>query len=139
MTYDPDNPQRPGSKLRLLPWETASGQPCFLSTDDRGSYLSRKADQMEAEQMRDGAAALADAEDVLDDHMAGPLTLRVTLKRTTMALDDALRIADSRLGRLPASEDADDGDGAPARARQGQSAVRRFSPPEPPEAASRTP
>ncbi|MFE0374263.1 hypothetical protein ACFW1M_01515 [Streptomyces inhibens] len=110
MTYDPDNPQLPGSPLRLLPWETPSGHPCFLSTDHSGGYLPRKADAMEAEQMRDAAALLADAEDVLDEPTAGPLTLRVTLKQTTRALGDVLRIADSRRGRLPAATDPDDPD-----------------------------
>ncbi|MFH8679331.1 hypothetical protein [Streptomyces lydicus] len=110
MTYDPDNPQLPGSAMRLLPWSTPAGKPCFLSTDDPGGFLSRKADAMEAEQMRDAAAVLADAEDVLEDPAAGPLTLRVTLKRTTAALGDVLRVADSRGGRLPAPDDPDEED-----------------------------
>lgn len=103
--YDPDDPQRPGSGLRLLPWASLAGNPCFLRSDDAGGgYLARKADLMEAEQMREGAAVLLDAEEVLEDPAAGPLTLRVTLLRTTMALGDALRIADSRGGRLPVPE-----------------------------------
>ncbi|MFI0716327.1 hypothetical protein ACH4SK_38165 [Streptomyces inhibens] len=68
---------------------------------------------MEAEQMRDAAAVLADAEDVLNEPTAGPLTLRVTLKQTTRALGDVMRIADSRGGRLPeaaAPDDSDDSD-----------------------------
>ncbi|MEU9118373.1 hypothetical protein AB0C96_00675 [Streptomyces sp. NPDC048506] len=108
MTYDPDNPQLPGARLRLLPWETAAGQPCYLSTDAAGGYLSRKADRMEAEQMRDAAGLLVDAEDVLDELTAGPLTLRVMLKRATIALTDVLRVADSRGGRLPAPDDQDE-------------------------------
>ncbi|MFI9358669.1 hypothetical protein ACWGLP_16595 [Streptomyces lydicus] len=112
MTYDPDNPQLPGSALRLLPWATPGGKPCFLSTENPGGFLSRKADAMEAEQMRDAAAVLADAEEVLDDPAAGPLTLRVTLKRTSAALGDVLRVADSRGGRLPAPDGPDDGEHA---------------------------
>ncbi|REK90784.1 hypothetical protein DY245_07985 [Streptomyces inhibens] len=110
MTYDPDHPRLPGSPLRLLPWETPSGHPCFLSTDNSGGYLSRKADEMEAEQMRDAAAVIADAEDVLNEPTAGPLTLRVTLKQTTRALVDVVRIADSRGGRLPVAAAPDDSD-----------------------------
>ncbi|WP_329148655.1 hypothetical protein OIU91_20865 [Streptomyces sp. NBC_01456] len=103
--YDPDNPQRPGSGLRLLPWASLAGNPCFLRSDDAGGgFLARKADLMEAEQMREGAAVLLDAEEVLEDPAAGPLTLRVTLLRTAMALGDVLRIADSRGGRLPVPE-----------------------------------
>ncbi|WP_411134413.1 hypothetical protein [Streptomyces sp. C10] len=86
---------------------TPAGNPCYLSTDDSGSYLSRKADEMEAEQMREGAAVLADAEEVLDDPTAGPLTLRVTLQQTTRALGDVLRIAASRGGSLPLPDDPD--------------------------------
>ncbi|MEU8780771.1 hypothetical protein [Streptomyces sp. NPDC048637] len=104
---DPDAPRSPGPGLRLLPWETPAGNPCYLSTDDSGGYLSRKADEMEAEQMRDGAAVLADAEEVLDDPTTGPLTLRVTLQQTTRALGDVLRIAASRGGRLPVPDDLD--------------------------------
>ncbi|MEV7376859.1 hypothetical protein [Streptomyces lydicus] len=112
MTYDPDNPQLPGSALRLLPWATPSGKPCFLSTDNPGGFLARKADAMEAEQMRDAAAVLADADEVLEDPAAGPLTLRVTLKRTSAALSDVLRVADSRGGRLPVPDSSDDGEHA---------------------------
>ncbi|MEV5480544.1 MULTISPECIES: hypothetical protein [Streptomyces] len=114
--YDPDNPQRPGSGLRLLPWLSLAGNPCFLRSDDAGGYLARKADLMEAEQMREGAAVIVDAEEVLDDPGAGPLTLRVTLLRATVALDDVLRVADSRGGRLPVPEDHHDHlpDGGPA-------------------------
>nr|WP_254069038.1 hypothetical protein [Streptomyces sp. TM32] len=106
--YDPDNPQRPGSGLRLLPWLSLGGNPCFLRSEDAGGYLSRKADLVEAEQMRAGAAVLAEAEEVLDDPTAGSLMLRVTLLRATMALDDVLRVADSRGGRLPVPEDRRD-------------------------------
>ncbi|MFI2185617.1 hypothetical protein [Streptomyces sioyaensis] len=102
--YDPDNPQRSGSGLRLLPWLSLAGNPCFLRSDDAGSYLARKADLMEAEQMREGAAVIVDAEEVLDDPAAGSLMLRVTLLRATTALDDVLRVADSRGGRLPVPE-----------------------------------
>lgn len=97
----------PGPGLRLLPWATPAGNPCYLSTDDSGGYLSRKADGMEAEQMREAAAVLTDAEEVLDDPTAGPLTLRVTLQQTTRALGDVRRIAASRGGRLPVLDDLD--------------------------------
>ncbi|MFG2826422.1 hypothetical protein ACGFWI_02915 [Streptomyces sp. NPDC048434] len=102
---NPDDTRCPGPGLRLLPWETPAGNPCYLSTDDSGGYLSRKADEMEADQMCDGAAVFAEAEEVLDDPTAGPLTLRVTLKQTTRALGDMLRIATSRGGRLPVPDD----------------------------------
>ncbi|MER7989389.1 hypothetical protein ABTY53_27925 [Streptomyces noursei] len=106
MTYDPDNPQQPGSALRLLPWSTWDGRPCYLApSGDGNGYLSRKADRMESQQMRNAAIAYADAETTLHNEAAGPLLLRLTLLRTTAALANTLRIADSRLGRLPAPSD----------------------------------
>ncbi|WP_052230024.1 hypothetical protein [Streptomyces sp. CT34] len=103
MTYDPDNPQLPGSEVRLLPWETWDGRPCYLRPTDNGQgYLSRKADRMEAQQMRNAAVVLTDAQTTLRNEAAGPLLLRMMLIRTTAALNNILRIADSRLGRLPA-------------------------------------
>ncbi|MGD3106457.1 hypothetical protein [Streptomyces sp. YGL11-2] len=114
MPYDPDNPQPPGSELRLLPWQTWDGRPCYLHPADNGQgYLSRKADRMEAQQMRNASRAYIDAETTLRNESAGPLLLRLTLIRTTAALNNVLRIADSRAGRLPApyggkQEESDD-------------------------------
>ncbi|WP_235093912.1 hypothetical protein [Streptomyces sp. A1-5] len=103
MPYDPDNPQQPGSELRLLPWETWDGRPCYLAASGDGNgYLSRRADRMEEQQMHNAAVAYTDAETTLRNAAAGPLLLRLMLKRTTTALGNTLRIADSRLGRLPA-------------------------------------
>lgn len=51
--------------------------------------------------MRNAAIAYTDAETTLHNEAAGPLLLRLTLLRTTAALANTLRIADSRLGRLP--------------------------------------
>ncbi|WP_405675751.1 hypothetical protein OG292_10355 [Streptomyces sp. NBC_01511] len=31
--------------MRLLPWTGEGGKPAYLSTDDKGSYLSRLADE----------------------------------------------------------------------------------------------
>ncbi|PNE36291.1 hypothetical protein [Streptomyces noursei] len=107
--YDPDNAQRPGSPLRLLPWETWDGRPCYLAASGDGNgYLSRRADRMEEQQMHNAAVAYTDAETTLRNAAAGPLLLRLMLKRTTTALGNTLRIADSRLGRLPAPSDNGD-------------------------------
>ena len=38
----------------LLPWSGPDGKPCYLNTDDKGGYMSRLADNMEAVQL--GAA-----------------------------------------------------------------------------------
>lgn len=73
MTYDPDNPQQPGSALRLLPWSTWDGRPCYLAPSGDGhGYLTRKADRMESQQMRNAAIAYTDAETTLHNEAAGP-------------------------------------------------------------------
>ncbi|MEU9110413.1 hypothetical protein AB0D04_01130 [Streptomyces sp. NPDC048483] len=36
-----------GAPLRLLPWTTPEGEPCYLSTDDPDSRLSVLADDIE--------------------------------------------------------------------------------------------
>nr|WP_239149689.1 hypothetical protein [Streptomyces sp. SID12501] len=87
-----------------MPWETDTGKPCFLSTGDVPSRLSRLADEIEADQLRDGADVLGGAKAVLDDLKAGEDTLRRTLRVVTQVLGDVLRVADSRGARLPEFE-----------------------------------
>ncbi|KUN07207.1 hypothetical protein AQI95_11165 [Streptomyces yokosukanensis] len=93
------------SGLRLLPGETDTGKPCFLSTDDTGGPLSRLADDIEVSQLQDGADVLAGAKAVLGDRKAGEYALRRALRATTQVLGDVLRIADSRGARLPQGGD----------------------------------
>lgn len=106
MRYDRDSRPwaAPAPGLRLLPWESPEGKPCFLSTDGSGGPVSRLADDLEEAQLCLGAEALAEAESALDDPVAEPLTLRVALRKTSWALRDALRIADSRGDRIPESD-----------------------------------
>ncbi|WMD09606.1 hypothetical protein [Streptomyces sp. FXY-T5] len=52
---------------RLLPWLSAEGNPCYLVTDDDGSYLSRLADDLEAVQLATATDVLGLAREVLDD------------------------------------------------------------------------
>ncbi|SHI26400.1 hypothetical protein [Streptomyces sp. 3214.6] len=101
MNYDREPLPAPATRLRLLPWETDTGKPCFLSADSTGGPLSRLADEIEADQLRDGANVLAGARAVLDDRKAGEFALRRALSATTQVLGDVLRIADSRGARLP--------------------------------------
>lgn len=111
MSYDRNAVSTPGSGLRLLPWETDTGKPCFLSTNGTPGALARIADEIEADQLRDGADVLKGAQAVLDDRKAGEYALRLALRAATQCLGDVLRIADSRGARLlvPDNEhDADD-------------------------------
>lgn len=114
MSYERDAAPEPPSGLRLLPWETDTGKPCFLSADSPYGRLSRLADEVEADQLRDGADVLTGARAVLDDHEAGEYALRHALGATAQVLGDVLRVADSRGARLP-RPDRDDEEGGDDR------------------------
>ncbi len=113
MSYDRNAVSAPEPGLRLLPWETDMGKPCFLSTNGAPDALARLADEIEAEQLRDGADVLKGALAVLGDGKAGEYALRLALRAATQCLGDVLRVADSRGARLPRPDDdhADDSDG----------------------------
>ncbi|MER6027255.1 hypothetical protein [Streptomyces sp. NPDC001851] len=88
MTYPP----------RLLPWSGAEGKPCYLLTDGDDGPLSRLADATEAVQLGMGGRLLAHARELLPDTPPGEL--RFLAECLTQALDDALRVAESRGRRL---------------------------------------
>lgn len=77
--------------MRLLPWTGAGGKPCYLSTDDPNSPLSRLADDIEAAQLADAEKVLAGARAVLDDPGAGEHAVRFALTRAVESLGDTLR------------------------------------------------
>ncbi|MFI1359502.1 hypothetical protein ACH4TV_38890 [Streptomyces sp. NPDC020898] len=104
MTYDRNACSGPLVGLRLLPWESDTGKPCFLAAGGAPGPLSRLADEIEADQLRDGANVLGGARAVLDDLKAGEDTLRRALRAVTQVLGDVLRVADSRGARLPEPE-----------------------------------
>ncbi|MEV0223391.1 hypothetical protein [Streptomyces sp. NPDC050704] len=86
--------------LRLLPWTTPEGRPCYLSTDSQNSRLSLLADDLEEAQLDSGEQVLAGARAVLADTEAGERAVRFALTRATESLSDVLRIAVSRGGRI---------------------------------------
>ncbi|MFG2590873.1 hypothetical protein [Streptomyces sp. NPDC048438] len=93
-------------RMRLLPWTGPEGKSCFLSTDaSGGGYVSRLADDMEAVQLDIGAQLVGHAQALLDDPKAHPGELRFLSARLTEALCGALRVAESRGGRLPGGRD----------------------------------
>ncbi|MGC4997285.1 hypothetical protein [Streptomyces sp. DT195] len=92
------------SELRLLPWVGPGGKPCYLSTDDRGGYLSRLADDIEAAQLGLAAELLEQVPDTLDDVDAEPDEIRNVGRELTSVLRDVLRVAISR-GHLLAVSD----------------------------------
>ena len=87
-------------RLRLLPWTTPDGKPCYLSTDSGGSRLSPLADDIEAAHLDSGEQVLAGAKAVLADPKAGEGAVRFALTRATESLADVLRVAVSRGERV---------------------------------------
>ncbi|SED46848.1 hypothetical protein [Streptomyces sp. TLI_105] len=89
------------NELRLLPWSGPDGKPCFLSTDDSNSYLSRLADSLEAASLDLAADALEHAIEVLSLTEPDLANLRAASTDLAQALGQALRVAESRGRRLP--------------------------------------
>ncbi|MFC7263797.1 hypothetical protein [Streptomyces lutosisoli] len=101
----PEELPTPGYQLRLLPWTTPEGKPCYLSTNGGGdSRLSLLADDIEAAQLDSGEQVLAGARSVLADPKTGERAVRFALTRATESLEDVLRVAVSRGGRIPGNE-----------------------------------
>ncbi|MEU2827305.1 hypothetical protein ABZ667_01335 [Streptomyces lavendulae] len=94
--------------LRLLPWPSPEGKPCYLATDANGGYLSRLSDEAEAEQIATGTEVLTHAHEVLRDPLAPRSEVHYTAIRLAECLTDALRVAESRGLRLPLPEDAEE-------------------------------
>ncbi|MFC9679050.1 hypothetical protein [Streptomyces sp. NPDC056948] len=92
---------------RLLPWSSPDGNPCYLVTDDDGSYLSRLADDLEAVQLATGTDVLGLARKVLDDPASPRTEVRFASLRLAECLTDALRVAESRGLRLPVPDTED--------------------------------
>ncbi|WP_405892426.1 hypothetical protein OG612_18610 [Streptomyces sp. NBC_01527] len=92
-------------ELRLLPWPGPNGQRAYLSTEDPTGFLSRLADDLETAQLNTGADVLAHALQMLDDPRASSGELRYAVRRLGECLSDALRVAESRGGRLPDPEE----------------------------------
>ncbi|AWK12941.1 hypothetical protein DDQ41_15895 [Streptomyces spongiicola] len=103
--------------MRLLPWRSPDGKPCYLSTDDNGSYLSRLADDLEAVQLSTAEDILGLARRTLADPTSPCTEVRYAGLRLVECLADALRVAESRGLRIPASGTAATGEGDPARER----------------------
>lgn len=111
-------PDTASTVVRLLPWPSPEGKPCFLRTDGHGGYLSRLADDMEAVQLSMGTEVLDHSREVIQDSKASAPELRYVAASLAACLSDALRVAESRGMRLPVppvdEADGSDGDGAAA-------------------------
>lgn len=96
--------------LRLLPWLSPEGKPCFLVPGEEGGIVSRFADATEARQLADGLDVLRAARRVLGDPLTPNVEVRYTALRLTECLADALRVAESRGRRLPSPESPEGGE-----------------------------
>lgn len=102
LTEEPSAPDT--CELRLLPWTTPDGKPCYPSSDSDHSRLALLADDVEAAQLDSGEQVLVGARAVLADTKAGERAVRFALTRATESLEDVLRIAVSRGERIEAGE-----------------------------------
>ncbi|MEV7842920.1 hypothetical protein AB0O50_02975 [Streptomyces cyaneofuscatus] len=89
-----------GRAMRLLPWTNDFGAPCWLSTANPDSRISRMADELEAAMIASAEEVLAEAKELLAESVVGEQELRFAGARLTESLRDTLRIAASRGGRL---------------------------------------
>lgn len=76
--------------LRLLPWSSPEGKPCFLSTDSGSSRLSRRADEVEDLQLSMGAELLGHAHALLNERKADVREVRFLAERLCEALGATL-------------------------------------------------
>ncbi|MFI8365672.1 hypothetical protein ACIQK9_11275 [Streptomyces hydrogenans] len=88
-------------ELRLLPWSGPDGKPCFLSTDDDSSRLSRLADTLETTYLDQAAGVLHHAIELFGLPEPDPVDLRAVSADLMEALGQVLRVAESRGRRLP--------------------------------------
>ncbi|MEU8695136.1 hypothetical protein [Streptomyces sp. NPDC048665] len=95
---------KPVTTVRLLPWLSPEGNPCYLVPDNEGGHLSRLADDIEAVLLATGADVLALARKVLGDPVAPHAEVRFAGIRLAECLNDALRVAESRGMRLPGTK-----------------------------------
>ncbi len=87
--------------VRLLPWVSSEGKPCYLAGGGSGGYLSRLADNMESVQLGLAADLIKEARVVLDGRKWTPGELHLLAVQLTEALTDVHRVAKSRGARLP--------------------------------------
>ena len=114
--FDPSTVEPAAEDLRLLPWTTSNGHPCYLSTDG-GGYLATLADGIEEVQLTMGQELLDHARGVLapGTRALTDVEYRWLACRLTEALSDALRVADSRGQRIPVPPDTAETDGSDKR------------------------
>ncbi|MFF9785359.1 hypothetical protein YWIDRAFT_01021 [Streptomyces sp. SceaMP-e96] len=88
--------------VRLLPWTSPDGKPCFLAGDGSG-YVSRVADRIEEEQLSSADDLIDEARQMLAARAWTPGELHLLAVELTASLTEVRRVARSRGGRLSAA------------------------------------
>ncbi|MFJ7422054.1 hypothetical protein ACIQXD_26160 [Streptomyces uncialis] len=102
--------------MRLLPWSTDAGKPCYLVSDASGpgdgrhGVMARVADNLERMQLGHASALVERADDMIADHKADKRELRFLANQLRTSLREVTRIADSRGARLATGEGSGDED-----------------------------
>ncbi|MGD6762242.1 hypothetical protein ACOKM5_25255 [Streptomyces sp. BH097] len=97
------------SHVRLLPWSGPEGKTAHLVTDGSATVLALLADQVEAQQLNTAAEVLKLSRAMLDAETPPTADeLVYVTRRLAECLTDALRVAESRAGRIPAYDGDDD-------------------------------
>lgn len=86
--------------LRLLPWTSETGKPCYLAPGAEDGMVSAPADGIENRHLAEAARVLQECEAILADPAAGALALRLALTASSRAQRGTLRIARGRGLRL---------------------------------------
>jgi hypothetical protein len=89
-----------GSHCRLLPWLSPEGKSVYLRTDRIG-FVSEVADDVEEIIVETGAELLRRTRSELAERELSASESRSLVITLVKALDDALRVAECRGGRLP--------------------------------------
>ncbi|UYB40325.1 hypothetical protein SLV14_002936 [Streptomyces sp. Je 1-4] len=104
----------PTDTIRLLPWSSPDGKPCFLAGDGNG-YVSRLADEMEEAQLDSAAELGEEAHRILAGRAWTPGEIHLLALELASSLANVRRVAESRGARLPVPDDdgpkADEGPG----------------------------
>ncbi|MEU9124142.1 hypothetical protein AB0C96_30510 [Streptomyces sp. NPDC048506] len=93
------------TSARLLPWSDPEGKTCLLVGDGTG-YVSRVADDIEAEQLSYAAELIDEARCLLDGRTWTSGELQLLAVELTEALAEVRRVAESRGARLRAWAEA---------------------------------
>ncbi|GAA2340235.1 hypothetical protein GCM10010246_26480 [Streptomyces cuspidosporus] len=90
------------TRLRLLPWPGPNGQRAYTPDDCPDGRIARLADRVEAEQLSTAEAVLSLSRGMLGTGLPiEPDECTYLMKRLSECLEDMIRVAESRGGRLP--------------------------------------